>query len=228
MSLLHPAIYVMGFRGLFLQVTNQIKRFQSAVGEQEKPSENLEKIHAETIRKEVEALESISEADTNGDKAVSFEAKANEAEDIDEQGPILGPTLAETEAEDDPYNLPVTHEVTLEGWCLAKSRHPKTCFSHHVKSVPQATVRNLFSRGMDSFTICTLPLGIQDHFSYFEGLQDWSKLTVPYRTWEGHFLHRHRPQRVSTSIWEQGQQSAHLRLQWHEINHEELQASGSC
>lgn len=47
----------------------------------------------------------------NGKKA---EPAATEVETVIEE-PLLGPVLPEAETEDDPYNLPITHEVTLEG-----------------------------------------------------------------------------------------------------------------
>lgn len=79
-------------------------------GEQEKPAENLQQIHADTIRKEVDALNSVSAiSETNGKES---EPAVVEAEIVEEE-PLMGPILPE--AEDDPYNLPITHEVTLEG-----------------------------------------------------------------------------------------------------------------
>ena len=82
-------------------------------GEQERPTENLEKIHADAIRKEVEALK----ADPAGLPMKGAEAAMRlESHMADDEGPVIGPVLPDIEeAEDDPYNLPITHEVALEG-----------------------------------------------------------------------------------------------------------------
>ncbi len=82
-------------------------------GEQEKPAANLQKIHADTIRKEVEALKDIPSA--NKENGQQGEPSVGDIQIVEEE-PILGPVLLEDgEAEDDPYNLPITHEVALEG-----------------------------------------------------------------------------------------------------------------
>lgn len=76
-------------------------------GEQEKRAVNLEKVHAAAAR----LAPPIALIPDNG---------SSQAAEAAETEPIIGPVLPadNTEAdEEDPYNLPVTHEVTVEGAC---------------------------------------------------------------------------------------------------------------
>ena len=85
-------------------------------GEQEKAAQNLQKIHADTIRKEVVALKDVPAISSGNGKQIK--PAITEEETILEE-PLLGPVLPEAETEDDPFNLPITHEVTLEGKLLS-------------------------------------------------------------------------------------------------------------
>ena len=60
----------------------------------------------------MEALKGISDLSSGNGKII--EPAITEVETVAEE-PLLGPVLPEAETEDDPYNLPITHEVTLEG-----------------------------------------------------------------------------------------------------------------
>ena len=94
-------------------------------GEQEKPAENMEEVHAATARSGSQAA-----AARNGHLEVSgaSEAAVGPALPVEEEAePLVGPVLPSEEAdvEDDPYNLPVSHLVALEGMVSLK-RHPST------------------------------------------------------------------------------------------------------
>ena len=92
-------------------------------GEQEKPAENLEEVHAATARSGSQAA-----AARNGHLEVggAAEAAVGPALPVEEEPePLVGPVLPseKAEVEDDPYNLPVSHLVALEGMASLK-RHP--------------------------------------------------------------------------------------------------------
>ena len=98
-------------------------RLNAFAGEQEKPAENLEEVHAATVRSSSQAA-----AARNGHLEVggASEAAAGPTLPVEEEvEPLVGPVLPSEEAdvEEDPYNLPVSHLVALEGM-ISLTRHP--------------------------------------------------------------------------------------------------------
>ena len=73
----------------------------------------MEKVHAETIRKDVKALEVLRE-DVPEIEGLGAEAFVGPTPPGDTEDILLGPVLPDA-VEEDPYNLPITHEVALEG-----------------------------------------------------------------------------------------------------------------
>ncbi len=82
-------------------------------GEQEKAVENLEKVHAETLRgsKGVDG----NPPPGGGPESEEVVGPLPPTEESVDAQTLVGPILPDAGAEDDPYNLPITHEVTLEG-----------------------------------------------------------------------------------------------------------------
>lgn len=82
----------------------------------------------------MEALKEMAGAETNGREAgVDAPASLERAETVEEE-PVVGPVLPQAEeAEDDPYNLPISHEVTLEG----------TSFLPHTNNSVHPEIRNM-------------------------------------------------------------------------------------
>lgn len=85
-------------------------------GEQEKQALNLEKIHAAAVRQEPPSSSTGREPKSNGAAELVISGEVGE--------PMVGPVLPRDGGEDeaeDPYNLPVSHEVVVEGAILTKA-----------------------------------------------------------------------------------------------------------
>lgn len=135
--------------GFFLESkssrTNLISFFSNfCTGEQEKPAVNLEKIHEATVRQTKNAVDTTKDAQkflTQSQNEIEGENGRESGGDVGpprmlmesiEEEPIVGPVLGneELEIDSDPYNLPITHEVTLEGINLFKvQQNILLCFS---------------------------------------------------------------------------------------------------
>ena len=74
---------------------------------------NLEKVHEATVRQIDNAVDTTTGAAVGPSRALM---------DADEGAPMVGPILDSAVTDDtvDPYNLPITHEVTLEGDSVAQ------------------------------------------------------------------------------------------------------------
>lgn len=90
------------------------KQANAAAGQQESKVESLESIHAARLRSGSEAGTS---APQTGSSAAALTAKSQSASDSesDDQAVFGNGGLGEADAETDPYSLPVSHEVALEG-----------------------------------------------------------------------------------------------------------------
>ena len=86
----------------------------AATGQQESKVESLESIHAARLRSGSEAGTSAPQM---GASAIALTAKSQSVSDneSDDQAVYGNGGLGEADAETDPYSLPVSHEVALEG-----------------------------------------------------------------------------------------------------------------
>ena len=90
------------------------KQASAAAGQQESQVESLESIHAARLRSGSEAGTSAPQM---GSTAAALTAKSQSASDSgsDDQAVFGNGGPGEADAESDPYLLPVSHEVALEG-----------------------------------------------------------------------------------------------------------------
>lgn len=73
-------------------------------------------MHAETLRRVPRSAEGDSPPGGGQDAGEVVGPMPPAADDSEEALPMVGPIAAEAgDVGDDPYNLPITHEVTLEG-----------------------------------------------------------------------------------------------------------------
>ena len=84
----------------------------AAAGQQESKVESLESIHAARLRSGSEAGTSAPQM---GASAAALTAKSQSALDNESEAVYGNGGLGEADAETDPYSLPVSHEVALEG-----------------------------------------------------------------------------------------------------------------
>ena len=78
--------------------------------------ENLEKVHAETLRGGSRRVDAEPPPGSGQDVGEVVGPTPPAAEEAAEPLPLVGPIAPEAgDGEDDSYNLPITHEVTLEG-----------------------------------------------------------------------------------------------------------------
>ena len=97
-------------------------------GEQERKAENLEKVHAETLRGGSRRIDAEPPPGSERDAEDVVGPMPLAVEDAAETLalPLAGPIPPEAgDVEDDPYNLPITHEVTLEGARTFKTSLPE-------------------------------------------------------------------------------------------------------
>lgn len=91
-----------------------------AAGQQESKVESLESIHAARLRSGSEAGTSAPQVG-QAQPPAALTAKSQSASDSDPEDEIAfgNGGLGEPDTETDPYLLPVSHEVALEGVCLS-------------------------------------------------------------------------------------------------------------
>lgn len=99
---------------LLCRVSGLSKQTSPAAGQQESKVESLESIHAARLRSGSEAGTSAPQL---GQSAAAPAANTQSASDSepDDQGAFGNGGLGEADVETDPYSLPVSHEVALEG-----------------------------------------------------------------------------------------------------------------
>ena len=108
------------------QWLQQSKLANAAAGQQESKIESLESIHAARLRSGSEAGTS---APQTGLSVAALTAKSHSASDseADDQAVLGNGGLGEADAETDPYSLPVSHEVALEGVCVSACACVRAC-----------------------------------------------------------------------------------------------------
>jgi hypothetical protein len=79
-------------------------------------ADNLEKVHAETLRGGPRGIVGDPPPDVGLETGEVMGPMPPAGEGSEEPLPLVGPIAPDAnDLEDDPYNLPITHEVTLEG-----------------------------------------------------------------------------------------------------------------
>ena len=96
-----------------------------ATGQQETKVESLESIHAARLRSGSEAGTSAPQREQPTAAVVGKSQTASDDDEAEDEADIPINGLGEPDTELDPYNLPVSHEVALEGMSS-----PATPFCH--------------------------------------------------------------------------------------------------
>lgn len=102
----------------------------AAAGQQESKVESLESIHAARLRSGSEAGTSAPHMGQSA--APVAKSQSGSDSEADNEPAFANGGLGEPDAETDPYNLPVSHEVALEGVSLDNSNFCIVCSTGRV------------------------------------------------------------------------------------------------